>query len=150
MDGTVQVPLGVFNGSPVSVERFRVLFCPVVALRDEIVRLGRPLLLKKSLYGDTVANIAWDNCQSEWLMSKEIGFTRLMTDGSIYVKRDGDDFIAVLNAVDDQLYLVSQRSCSTESTWSYDKAIRHCQDIFSGWLSLSIRVITDAGTPELR
>ena len=41
-------------------------------------------------------------------MSQEIGFTRLMTDGSIYVKRDGDDFIAVLNAVDDQLYFATK------------------------------------------
>ena len=44
---------------------------------------------------------------------------------------------------------VSQRSCSTESTWLYDKAIRHCQDIFSEWLSVSIRVTTDAGTPMI-
>lgn len=66
--------------------------------------LGRPLHLKKSLYGDTVTNIAWDNCQSECLTSKEIGFERLMTDGSIYITREGKHFIAVINAVDDQLY----------------------------------------------
>ena len=64
---------------------------------------GTPLRLMKSLYGDTVANMAWDKCQSEWLTSDEIGFERLMTEGSIYIKRTGDNFLALLNAVDDQL-----------------------------------------------
>jgi hypothetical protein len=46
--------------------------------------LGTPLLLKKSLYGGRVANLAWDDTQSEWLTSTEIGFQRLPSDGSIY------------------------------------------------------------------
>jgi Reverse transcriptase (RNA-dependent DNA polymerase) len=69
--------------------------------------LGVPLLLKKSLYGDRVANLAWDQTQSQWLTSAEIGFERLPSDGSIYVKRCDQDIIAVLNAVDDQLYFAT-------------------------------------------
>ena len=58
--------------------------------------LGTPLRLNKSLYGDRVANLAWDETQSAWLTSKEIGFQRLPSDGSIYIKRTDDEFIAVL------------------------------------------------------
>ena len=65
---------------------------------------GIPLRLNKSLYGDRVANLAWDKTQSQWLTSPEIGFSRLPSEGSIYIKRVGDDIIVVLNAVDDQCY----------------------------------------------
>jgi hypothetical protein len=58
-------------------------------------------LLKKSLYGDRVANLAWDETQSNWLTTPEIGFARLPSEGSIYIKRTDSDFIVVLNAVDD-------------------------------------------------
>jgi transposase InsO family protein len=72
--------------------------------------LGTPLRLKKSLYGDRVANLAWDETQSKWLTSPEIGFVRLPSEGSIYLKRTDKDFIAVLNAVDDQLYFATDPS----------------------------------------
>jgi hypothetical protein len=49
--------------------------------------LGVPVLFKKLLYGDRVANLAWDETQSQWLTSSEIGFERLASDGSISVKR---------------------------------------------------------------
>jgi hypothetical protein len=69
--------------------------------------LGMPLRLKKSLYGDRVANLAWDETQSKWLTSFEIGFLRLPSEESIYIKRSDSDFIVVLNAVDDQLYFAT-------------------------------------------
>jgi hypothetical protein len=69
--------------------------------------LGVPLRLKKSLYGDRVANLAWDETQSKWLTSSEIGFSRLPSEESIYIKRSDSDFIVVLNAVDDQLYFAT-------------------------------------------
>ena len=71
---------------------------------------GVPLLLQRSLYGDRVANLAWDETQSQWLTSEEIGCKRLSTEGSIYIKRTGKDTLMILNAVDDQLYF----STSTE------------------------------------
>jgi hypothetical protein len=57
-----------------------------------------------------VANLAWDETQSQWLTSPDIGFTRLPSEGSIYIKRRNQDFIAVLNAVDDQLYFATDSS----------------------------------------
>jgi hypothetical protein len=35
-DGTVQCPLSVYTGGPVSVSRFRVMFCPVVMTYDHV------------------------------------------------------------------------------------------------------------------
>ena len=70
--------------------------------------IGVPLRLKKSLYGDRVANLAWDETQSKWLTSSEIGFARLPSEESIYMKRVGNEFIAILNAVDDQLYFATK------------------------------------------
>jgi hypothetical protein len=55
--------------------------------------LGVPLRLKKSLYGDRVANLAWDDTQSQWLTSASIGFTRLPSEGSIYIKRTDIGFM---------------------------------------------------------
>lgn len=69
--------------------------------------IGVPLRLRKSLYGDRVANLAWDATQSKWLTSTEVGFTRLPSEESIYIKTVGDKIIAVLNAVDDQLYFAT-------------------------------------------
>jgi hypothetical protein len=67
-------------------------------------------LLKKSLYGDRVANLAWDETQSQWLISDEIGFSGLPSEGSIYIKRTEVGFIVVLNAVDDQLYFATDKT----------------------------------------
>jgi hypothetical protein len=66
-----------------------------------------PLRLKKSLYGDQVANLAWDFPQSKWLSSPEIGIAKLPGEGSPDIKRVNDAFITVLNAVDEQLYFAT-------------------------------------------
>jgi hypothetical protein len=81
---------------------------------------GVPLRLRKSLYGDRVANLAWDETQSQWLTSGEIGFTRLLSEGSIYLKTTTIGFIVVLNAVDDQLYFATHVSLKE---W-FEKAIQ--------------------------
>jgi Reverse transcriptase (RNA-dependent DNA polymerase) len=106
--------------------------------------LGIPLRLKKSLYGDRVANLAWDETQSRWLTSKAIGFARLPSEGSIYIKRTETGFITVLNAVDDQLYFATNDDLrlwfeeSTKSrfdvklmgqaTWYLQSRITQCPD----------------------
>jgi Reverse transcriptase (RNA-dependent DNA polymerase) len=61
--------------------------------------LGTPLRLNKLFYGDRVANLAWDETQSAWLTSEEIGFQRLPSDGSIYIKRTDNEVIAVLRSL---------------------------------------------------
>jgi hypothetical protein len=106
--------------------------------------LGVPLRLKKSLYGDRVANLAWDETQSRWLTSNEIGFARLPSEGSIYIKRIDSEFIAVLNAVDDQLYFATNDSLRKwfedatqtrldvqlmgQATWYLQSRITQCPD----------------------
>jgi hypothetical protein len=75
---------------------------------------GKPLLLKRSLYGDTVANLAWDETQNEFLTSSEMGLQRLSSEGSIYIKKENDAVLIVLNAVDDQLYFCT---CDKMRKW---------------------------------
>jgi hypothetical protein len=65
---------------------------------------GKPLLLEKSLYRDTVTNLAWDETQNEFLTSPEIGLRCLGSEGSIHIMKQDNDVLIVLNAVDDQLY----------------------------------------------
>jgi hypothetical protein len=69
-----------------------------------------------------MAKLAWDETQSAWLTSKEIGFQRLPSDGSIYIKRTDNDFIAVLNAVDDQLYFATNQNLKN---WFEQAATQH-------------------------
>jgi hypothetical protein len=61
-------------------------------------------MLKTSLYGDRLANLAWDETQCEWFTSPDVGFEKLPSDGSIFVKRSEKGLIIVLNVVDNQLY----------------------------------------------
>lgn len=64
---------------------------------------GVPLLLLKSLYGSVDASKNWDDDQSDWLINV-YGFKRVPGAGSIYVFKQNDKFLYLLNAVDDQLY----------------------------------------------
>jgi hypothetical protein len=57
------------------------------------------VLLKKSLYGDRVAN----ETQSQWLTSSKVGFKRLTCEGSINVKRSERGTVIVLNRFDVKL-----------------------------------------------
>jgi hypothetical protein len=63
---------------------------------------GVPLLCRKSLYGGQCCNKLWDDHLATWLKGHEL--IRLPSEGSIFMKRDGDKFLCLLNAVDDQLY----------------------------------------------
>jgi hypothetical protein len=51
--------------------------------------------------------LAWDNTQSEWLTSKEIGFVRLPSELALYRKETEKGMILLLNSVDDQLYFAT-------------------------------------------
>ncbi|KAG7353973.1 reverse transcriptase RNA-dependent DNA polymerase [Nitzschia inconspicua] len=68
--------------------------------------LGKPLRLKKSSYADRVANLAWDETQINWF-SSDIGFQRLPSERSIYVKKTAKGMMMVPNAVVDQLYFAT-------------------------------------------
>ena len=64
---------------------------------------GTPLRLVKALYGDTTANKCWDDELSSWLVD-DYGFQRCLSEPSIFVKKEGDHELVLINAVDDQLY----------------------------------------------
>jgi hypothetical protein len=63
---------------------------------------GIPLLCRKSLYGGQYCNKSWDDHLSSWLAN--YGLIRLESEGSIFMLWEGDKFLCLLNAVDDQLY----------------------------------------------
>ena len=64
---------------------------------------GVPLLILKSLYGQTQSMKNFDIRQSEWLV-QSYGFERCPSEESIYHYHKGDYFIYMNNVVDDQLY----------------------------------------------
>jgi len=76
---------------------------------------GKPLLLLKSLYGDTIANLAWDKTLAAFLTKPDgLAMDRLQSEGSIYIKRKGNDILMVLTATDDQLYFATNPELKKE------------------------------------
>jgi transposase InsO family protein len=65
---------------------------------------GIPLLCVKSIYGGSYANRSFDIHLSTWLENDQ-RLIRCLSEGSIFTRRDGDKFLILLNAVDDQLYM---------------------------------------------
>ena len=65
---------------------------------------GKPLRLKKSLYGAVDASRNWDDELDAWLQHPTQAFSRCPAEGSIYFRFYHDDFLFLLNAVDDLLY----------------------------------------------
>jgi hypothetical protein len=64
---------------------------------------GIPLLLNKSLYGGADCGKNFDDDLSDWLIDV-FHAERLFSEPSIFIKRDGDDVLILITAVDDQLY----------------------------------------------
>jgi hypothetical protein len=48
------------------------------------------------------------------LTSEEVGFQRLPSDGSIYIKQVDGELLVVLSAVDDQLYFATDPNLKLE------------------------------------
>ena len=65
---------------------------------------GIPLLCIKSIYGGSYANRSFDIHLSEWLENDQ-RLVRCLSEGSIFTRRDGDKFLILLNALDDQLHI---------------------------------------------
>ena len=64
---------------------------------------GIPLRLNKALYGDITANKCWDDELSDWL-TNTYEFARILSEPSIFIKRENGGKLVLINAVDDQLY----------------------------------------------
>ena len=64
---------------------------------------GIPLLLLKLIYGSTDSARNWDDTLAHFLL-QDFGFERCPRARSIYVLKKTNNFIFLLNAVDDELY----------------------------------------------
>jgi hypothetical protein len=84
---------------------------------------GIPLLCLKSLYGGQYCNKSWDDHLSSWLA--DYGLLRLESEGSIFMLREGDKFLCLLNAVDDQLYF----SNCDDMRKAFEKAVKDSFDV---------------------
>ena len=71
---------------------------------------GRPVLLEKSMYGQTVSGRNWYLELDEWLV-KQFGFKRSPNCPAMYVKRMKDgSMLRILNYVDDMLYFCENQA----------------------------------------
>ena len=76
-------------------------FCPHLA-----EHLGRPLRLRKCLYGADFSGKNWYETLDEFLQGS-LKFIRSRVEGCLYIYRNGDDWIKMINYVDDALYFAS-------------------------------------------
>ena len=77
-------------------------FCPKLSQRVE-----RPLRLNKCLYGADFSSKSWYDILDSFLTNK-LSFLRSRVDGCLYVYRKGDDWVKLINYVDDVLYFASR------------------------------------------
>ena len=74
------------------------IFCP--QLKEHF---GRPLRLKKCLYGADFSGKSWYETLDDFLQ-KDLRFHRSRVEGCLYTYRKGSDWLKVINYVDDALY----------------------------------------------
>jgi len=89
-------------------------FCPNLA-----GHLGRPLLLKKCLYGADFSGKRWYETLDSFL-TNDLHFVRSRVEGCLYVLRKGDLWIKLINYVDDALYY----SNNNEFRESFEKKLK--------------------------
>ena len=73
-------------------------FCPKLAKH-----VGRPLKLKKCLYGADFSGKGWHETLDEFL-TKNLSFVRSRVEGCLYIYRKENDWVKLINYVDDALY----------------------------------------------
>ena len=76
-------------------------FCPKLSQH-----FNRPLRLNKCLYGANFSGKSWYETLDKFL-THNLGFTRSRVEGCLYIYRDGDDWVKMINYVDDALYYAS-------------------------------------------
>ena len=86
----------------VTLDKEYKLFCP-----DLSEHLGRPLRLKKCLYGADFSGKSWYDTLDQFLTSDEMKFIRSMVEGCLYIYRKDNDWIKIINYVDDACYYCS-------------------------------------------
>ncbi len=76
-------------------------FCPKLSQH-----FGRPLRLNKCLYGADFSGKSWYDTLDSFLTNK-LSFLRSRVDGCLYIYRKGNDWIKLINYVDDPFYFAS-------------------------------------------
>ena len=76
-------------------------FCPKLSQH-----FGRPLRLNKCLYGADFSGKSWYDTLDSFLINK-LSFLRSRVDGCLYIYRKDNDWIKLINYVDDALYFAS-------------------------------------------
>ena len=78
------------------------MFCLQIA-----EHFGRPLRLKKCLYGADFSGKSWYDTLDNFLQ-KDMGFQRSRVEGCLYIYRKENEWIKMINYVDDALYFASE------------------------------------------
>ena len=77
----------------------------------------KPILLRKSIYGTDVAAKVWNQDLTEWLLqNKIIPFKQSEVDPSLFVHRNGSDYLFLVVYVDDSLYFGSSNEIEDKFT----------------------------------
>jgi hypothetical protein len=80
---------------------------------------GHVFLLLKSIYGTKQAARRWHLCISEWM--EKNGYPAVNSEKTIFMKRDGDDFIIHGLFVDDMMHIPTCERLKTEFLEKYTK-----------------------------
>ena len=81
------------------------MFCPELE-----PHLGRPLKLEKCLYDADFSGKSWYDTLDEFL-TNDLKFKRSMVECCLYIMRDSERWVVLINYVDDALYY-----CDSEPT----------------------------------
>ena len=103
--------------------------------------IGRPLRLKKGLYGYTLSGRFWHEELASWLKSS--GYIPTPSDPSLYIKREHKRFTALLVYIDDVLYF----SSDTEMNQTLEKLVTtrfHVELLGNAQWYLNARIQRDA------
>ena len=103
-----------------------------------------PRLLKKSLYGMDLAAKVWNQDLTEWLLNnKEVKFHQSQVDPSLYVHRNGEEYIYMVIYVDDSLYFGSDKELEKKFTDAMGKRFKLELQGWSHWF-LGTRLYREA------
>ena len=85
----------------------------------------KPRLLNKSLYGTDVAAKVWNQDLTEWLTTNTIvPFHQSEVDPSLFVHRNGEEYIFMVIYVDDSLYFGSTKELEEKFTTAMSKCFK--------------------------
>ena len=93
-----------------------------------------PCLLLKSLYGTDIAAKVWNQDLTDWLITNDtVKFKQSQVDPSLFIHRNGDEYIFMVIYVDDSLYFVSSKELEETFTTAMSKRFKLELQGWSHW-----------------